>query len=123
MRPLAAPPLRALGAGALGLGAALAVAWVAGMQVRAPFPWAGAGAAITVAVFGLWIAMRLAVPGDTPARGWIAGFLLVPLFFAGIVLALAGSDGALGPMKCLELGLIVAVVPWLGTLALLWRGR
>lgn len=122
VRPLAAPHVRAAIAGTVGLGAALAVAWVAGMHVRQPFPWVGAAAAIAVAVLGVWFAMRLVVPGGAPSRPWVVAFLLVPLFFAGIVLALVGSGGALGPMKCLKLGLLVAVVPWLGTMAMLWRG-
>lgn len=122
VRPLAAPHVRAAIAGTVGLGAALAVAWVAGMHVRQPFPWVGAAAALAVAIVGLWFAMRLVVPGGAPSRPWVVAFLLVPLFFAGIVLALVGSDGALGPMKCLKLGLLVAVIPWLGTMAMLWRG-
>src|SRR5207302_7313698 len=93
VRPLAAPAVRAAGAALLGVAIAAAVAWAAGVR---PLPDMPMGrpiaflATVAASTLGLWLAMRLAIPGAHPARPWLVAFLLLPLAFAGVVLAIAG---------------------------------
>lgn len=126
VKPLASPGARALAAAALGIAIAALVAWAAGVR---PLPDMPMGrpvaflATVAAATLGLWLAMRSAVPGSQPARPWITAFLLLPLAFFGVVLAVAGSAGPAGPMQCLTMGLIVSFLPWLIAMGMLWRGH
>ena len=125
VKPLAPAGVRALVAAASGLAVAIAVAWAAGMRPLDPMP-AGRPIAmlamLAAATLGLWLAMRLAVPGSATPRRAAALYLLVPAVFAAIVLAVLGFHGEEGPFRCMLFGLAVAAVPWTIAIVLLARG-
>jgi len=125
VKPLLAPAARALVAASSGLVVAIAVAWAAGMRPLSPMPEARITTEpllFAAAVFGLWLAMRLAVPGAPAPRRIAALYLLVPVAFAVAVLAALGTHGDAGPIRCLLLGLAVAAIPWAIAIVLLARG-
>lgn len=114
------PPIARAGIAAfLGLGIVTTLARpIADAQPRQ----AGAMALVVIAGFGLWIAMRLAVPGDARIR--LPGFfwLAMPLLFSGRVLAQFGIDGSVHGMPCLVLGASVSVLPLVTAGVLVARG-
>jgi len=117
--PLLPPIARAGIVAFLGLGLVTALASpLADAQPRQ----AGAIALVVLAALGLWIAMRLAVPGDARVR--VPGFfwLAIPFLFAGRVLAEFGTAGGVHGVECLVLGVGLAVLPLVTSVVLVARG-
>lgn len=122
VRALLPASARALGAAGLGIAAAAGIAWVLGVRPMNGAQWAIFAMLAIVATTGAWIAMKMAVPGETPPVAVRAAFLMVPVVLAALVILLLGTEGGLGPAKCLKLGLLAAIVPWLVSVVLLARG-
>src|SRR5688500_4327805 len=122
VRALMPSGARALAAGALGVGAALAIAWSLGLRPMNGLQWAVFGALAVTATAGAWIAMRMAVPGEMPPMPVRAAFGMVPVVLAALVILLLDGRGGFGPSHCLRVGLLAAIVPWLVSVVLLARG-
>lgn len=114
VKPLLPPIARAAIVAFLGLGIVTAMAApIADAQPRQP----GAIALVILAALGLYVAMRLSVPGTGQMRT-LGFWLVIPVLFSGRVLAQFGLAGDVHGLPCLILGASIAVLP-LGVASLL----
>lgn len=122
VEPLRAPWVRALAASLTGLAVSLGVAGAMGVRPMGISGIALFGMLAAFAFVASWLSMRSVVPGEVPPPSWRAFLIATPLFLAGVVVILAGTGGPLGPARCLNLGLVLAVLPWIPAAWLMRRG-
>ena len=120
--PLASPERRALLTAVAALGAVAAGGALMGMGPRTAAPWWELGLLVAASLAAIWLTMRSAIPGRVPPVQLWAPVLLAPIAFALIAALATGMAGDLGPVTCLEFGLLVSVVPALVVGGLAARG-